>query len=162
MGFFFQDSWRATRKLTLNYGVRYDVEITPLFAAATPINAAAEKALGVIAGIPRDYNNVAPRFGIAWDPAGDGKTVVRAGYGLFYDHPLLAIAFNSVTADGGRSVQLISGGGQASACGLVPGAGICGAADSSANLNGASIFQGTLNALPSMFYNPNQQRFDPL
>jgi outer membrane receptor protein involved in Fe transport len=50
---FAQDSWRATRKLTVNYGLRYDVEITPLFAPATAVNAAAENALGVIEGIPR-------------------------------------------------------------------------------------------------------------
>jgi hypothetical protein len=160
--FFAQDSWRVTRKITVNYGLRYDVEISPLFAPATAINAAAEKALGIVEGIPRDYKNVAPRFGIAWDPAGDGKTVVRAGYGLFYDHPLLAIAFNSVTADGGNSVQLISPGGTPSACGLFQGAGVCGAGDSSINLNGSSIFQGVLNALPSMYYLPNQQRFNPL
>jgi hypothetical protein len=166
-GFFAQDTWRVTPKLTFNYGVRYDVEITPLFAPATAINAAAEKAVGVTEGIPRDYNNVAPRFGLAWDPKGDGKTVVRAGYGLFYDHPLLAVAFDSVTADGGRSVQLISPGGTPSACGLVTP--VCGGSlDTPTNLNGSSIFQGVLNAaslpsaLPSMFYLPNQQRFDPL
>ena len=168
-GFFAQDTWRITRKLTLNYGVRYDVEISPLFAPATSINAAAEKALGVTEGIPRDYNNVAPRFGFAWDPKGDGKTVVRGGYGMFYDHPLLAIAFDSVTADGGRSVQLLAPGGISSACGIVSAAqapagySTCGGSlDSPANLNGASIFQGVLNALPNMFYLPNQQRFDPL
>jgi len=86
------------------------------------VNAAAEKALGVVEGIPRDYNNVAPRFGLAFDPTGSGKTVIRAGFGLFYDHPLLATAFDSVTADGGRSVQLLSAGGRASACGLVTAA----------------------------------------
>jgi hypothetical protein len=160
--FFGQDCWRATRKLTLNFGVRYDVEITPLFGSATAVNAAAEKALGVVEGIPRDNDNVAPRFGIAWDPKGDGKTVVRASYGLFYDHPLLAIAFDAATADGGRSVQLISAGGTPSACGLIPGAGVCGASDSPTNLNGSSIFQGVLNSLPNMFYLPNQQRFNPL
>lgn len=161
IAFFAQDSWHVTRKLTLNYGLRYDLELSPLFAPATPTNAAAEQALGVVEGIPRDYKNIAPRVGLAWDPAGDGKTVVRAGYGLFYDHPLLAIAFDSVTADGGRSVQLLSGPGIASACGIVTAA--CGnGLDSPANLNGASIFQGALNALPSMFYLPNQQRFDPL
>ncbi len=157
---FLQDSWRVNRKLTFNYGVRYDVEITPLFAPATAVNAAAEKALGVIEGIPRDYNNVAPRFGLAWDPAGNGKTVIRAGYGLFYDHPLLAVAFDAATADGGRSVQLITTGGTASACGLVTP--VCGSGlDSPTNLNGTSIFQGALNALPSMAYLPQQQRFDP-
>jgi hypothetical protein len=161
IGLFFQDSWRATRKLTLNYGLRYDVEISPLFAPATAINAAAEKALGVTEGIPRNYKNFAPRFGLAWDPRGDGKTVIRAGYGIFYDHPLLAVAFDAATADGGRSVQLLSAGGTASACGLVTAP--CGNnLDGVGNLNGSSIFQGALNALPNMFYLPNQQRFDPL
>ncbi len=169
IGFFGQDSWKVNRKLTLNYGLRYDVEISPLFSPATAINAAAEQALGVVEGIPRDYNNVAPRFGLAFDPAGSGKTVIRAGFGLFYDHPLLATAFDSVTADGGRSVQLLSAGGVASACGLVPAAGAppgyatCGSGkDTPTNLNGSAIFQGVLNALPNMFYLPNQQRFDPL
>ena len=161
VGFFLQDNWRLNRHLTVNYGVRYDVEISPLFAGGTALNAAAETALGVVEGIPRDYNNVAPRIGLAWDPAGNGKTVIRAGYGLFYDHPLLATAFDAVTADGGRSVQLLSIGSTPSACGLVTP--VCGnGLDSPANLNGSSIFQGALNALPSMFYLPSQQRFDPL
>jgi len=161
MGFFAQDSWRINRHLSLNYGGRYDVEISPLFSPATAVNAAAEKALGVVEGIPRNYKNFAPRFGLAWDPAGNGKTVIRAGYGMFYDHPLLATAFDAVTADGGRSVQLISTGGTPSACGLVTPACRNGL-DSPTNLNGSSIFQGVLNALPNMFYLPNQQRFDPL
>jgi len=169
MGFFAQDQWKVNRKLTLNYGVRYDVELSPLFSPATAVNAAAEKALGVVEGIPRDYNNVAPRFGLAFDPTGSGKTVIRAGFGLFYDHPLLATAFDSVTADGGRSVQLLSAGGRASACGLVTAASApagyatCGnGLDTPTNLNGSAIFQGVLNQLPSMFYLPDQQRFDPL
>jgi Carboxypeptidase regulatory-like domain/TonB dependent receptor len=173
IGFFAQDSWKVNRRLTLNYGIRYDVEISPLFAPATSVNAAAEKALGVVEGIPRDYNNFAPRFGLAWDPSGSGKTSIRLGYGLFYDHPLLAIAFNSVTADGGRSVQLLSAGGKPSACGLVtPDCATFGSTgtDSPANLNGSSIFQGVLNTGSadlafsplSLAYLPTQQRFDPL
>jgi hypothetical protein len=158
--FFIQDSWRANKHLSINYGLRYDYESTPLFAPATAVNAA-ENALGVVEGIPRDSKNFAPRLGIAWDPRGDGKTVIRAGYGLFYDHPLLAVAFDSVTAEGGRSVQLLSAGGTPSACGLVTPA--CGnGLDTPNNLNGSSIFQGVLNALPNMGYLPNQQRFDPL
>ena len=172
-GFFAQDSWRLSHHITVNYGVRYDVEITPLFSPLPGINAAAEQALGVVEGIPRDFNNVAPRFGIAWDPKGNGKTVIRAGYGIFYDHPLLAVAFDSATADGGRSTQLLSGGGVASACGLLPSPApaVCGnGLDSPGNLNGSSIFQGVLNAnsiypaFPTsltMGYNADQQRFDP-
>jgi len=162
IGFFAQDSWHITRKLTINYGLRYDPDLTPLFAPATSTNAAAEKALGVIEGIPRQYKDIAPRFGLAWDPTGDGKTVVRASYGLFFDHPLLAIAFDSVTADGGRSVQLLAAGGQASACGLIISAPVCGnGLDTPTNLNGSSIFQGALNAFPNMYYEPSQQRFNP-
>jgi len=170
MGFFAQDSWKINRRLTLNYGVRYDVELSPQFTPGTAVNAAAEQALGVTEGIPRNYKNVGPRIGLAWDPTGNGKTVVRAGYGLFYDHPLLATAFDAVTADGGRSVQLLSAGGVVpSACGVLSPASApagyptCGnGLDSPTNLNGSSIFQGVLNALPNMFYLPNQQRFDPL
>ena len=168
MAFFLQDSWRLNRHLTLNYGVRYDVELSPRFTPATAVNVAAEKALGVTEGIPRDYNNVAPRFGLAWDPSGNGKTVIRAGYGIFYDHPLLATAFDAVTADGGRSVQLLSAGGTPTACPLIPAPagptppGFCGGGlDGPTNLNGSSIFQGVLNALPNMFYEPSQQRFNP-
>lgn len=173
LGFFWQDSWHVKPRVTVNYGVRYDVEITPLFAPLPGINGAAEQALGVVEGIPRDYKNVAPRFGIAWDPAGNGKTVIRAGYGLFYDHPLLAVAFDSATADGGRSTQLLATGGLASACGLLPppAPAVCGSGfDSPGNLNGASIFQGTLNAnsiypaFPASLtlgYEPSQQRFNP-
>ena len=177
-GFFWQDNWRVNRHLTFNYGVRYDVEISPLFSPFPGINAAAEKALGVTEGIPRDYNNVAPRFGVAWDPSGNGKTVIRAGYGMFYDHPLLAVAFDSATADGGRSTQLLSGGTTPSACGLLPlpagsptPSGYCGGgADGPGNLNGSSIFQGVLNAnsiyiaFPptlTLGYIPGEQRFDP-
>ena len=171
--FFLQDNWRMNRYLAHNNGVRYDVEISPLFTPATAVNAAAEKALGVVEGIPRDYHNVAPRFGLAWDPAGNAKTVIRAGYGMFYDHPLLATAFDAVTADGGRSVQLLSAGGTPSACGLLtpPAPAVCGnGLDSPANLNGSTIFQGALNggsiypAFPTSLtlgYKPSQQRFDP-
>lgn len=179
MGFFAQDSWKASRKLTLNYGLRYDLEISPLFAPATAVNAAAEQALGVQEGVPRNYKNLGPRFGIAWDPFGNGKTVIRGGYGLFFDHPLLAVAFDATTADGGRSVQLLSAGGTASACGLLPlpsgsptPPGFCGSnLDSPTNLNGSSIFQGVLNAnsiylaFPTSLtlgYQPQSQRFDPL
>ena len=152
IAFFAQDSWRINPRLTLNFGVRYDVEITPLFEASTDLNAALEPALGVVEGIPRDKNNFAPRLALAWDPTGSGNTVIRAGYGIFYDHPLLGIAFNSFTAEGALSTQLIAPPGSPTRASVVT--------DPTGAMNAASIFQGVLNATPNMGFLPNEQRFD--
>lgn len=153
---FVQDSWKIHPRVTLNYGVRYDMELTPVFTPATSLNVAAEKAFGVIQGIPRDTNNWAPRVALAWDPMGNGTTVIRAGAGLFFDHPLLAVAFDSNTADGAESSQLLAGGGTPTRLPVQTYPTLA--------LNAASIFQGVLNAaaVPSMGYLPSQQRFDPL
>jgi len=102
-----QDSWRIRPNFTFNYGVRYDVETPPLFEPFNEQARMAEDALGVLEGIPRDYNNIQPRIAIAWDPWNDGKTAIKAAYGIFYDHPLLALGFNSNVADGFQAPQLI-------------------------------------------------------
>ena len=138
---FAQDSWKATRRLTFNYGIRYDVEFTetidpvgfrdPLSGinlSSTDI-LAAQDALGVQQGIPRDFNNFAPRFGFAYDIFGDGKTVVRGALGLFYDHPLLAVAFNSDIADAAQQQQSVLTAGSPTPTAL---------------LNAAQVFQGTV------------------
>ena len=164
LGFFLQDSWRIRPNLTLNYGARYDVEFTPTFAASNAIAAAAQDALGIGQGIPRDTNNIAPRIGLAWDPFNNGKTVVRGSYGIFYDHPLLALAFDSDVADGSQAPQVILFGG--SPCN--PAAPLTPA--SVLNLNATNSFQGiqtTGNCLPAavaagLQYLPNQQRFNAL
>lgn len=154
IAFFVQDSWKIHPRVRLNYGVRYDVELTPVFTPGTSLNVGAEKAFGVLQGIPRDTNNWAPRVALAWDPTGQGTRVIRAGVGLFYDHPLLAVAFDSNTADGAESSQLLAGGGVPTRASVLT--------NPTGALNAASIFQGVLNAIPSMAYLPNQQRFDPL
>jgi hypothetical protein len=117
IAFFAQDSWKVRKNLTLNYGLRYDVELTdtiapiPFTDPLTGISLSAadfqalQDGLGVQQGFPRDTNNIAPRFGLAWDITNDGKTVLRAAYGLFYDHPLLAVAFNSDIADASQQQQ---------------------------------------------------------
>jgi Carboxypeptidase regulatory-like domain/TonB dependent receptor len=138
---FAQDSWKVHPRLTLNYGVRYDYELTDslevtdfrdplsgiLVTAATTQNF--YNAFGIQQGFPRDKNNVAPRFGFAWDIFGNASTVLRGAYGLFYDHPLLAIGFNSDIADNVQQQQFIS---------------LPGSPAPTALLNAVQIFQGTV------------------
>jgi hypothetical protein len=141
MAFFGQDSWKIRPNLTLNYGVRYDYELTeqigtlPLTDPLSGINLtaaqvlAAQDAMGVQQGFPRDKNNWAPRIAVAWDPQNNGKTVLRAAYGIFYDHPLLAIAFNSDIGDAVQQQQDI----------LTPGSPL-----QTSLLNAVQVFQGTV------------------
>ncbi|HXB56104.1 MAG TPA: TonB-dependent receptor [Vicinamibacteria bacterium] len=91
-GVYAQDAWRMSPSLTLNLGLRYDTTFG-LFTASgreQDQNSAyiTLKALGLdlVSGIPHDYRGaIAPRIGLAWAPGGSGKTVVRAGIGLYYN-----------------------------------------------------------------------------
>jgi len=82
VGGFVQDDWRARSNLTLNLGLRYDVELIhniPYWPA------------------PTDKNNVDPRIGFAWDPAGDQKWSVRGGLGAFtQQNPIFTILKGAV------------------------------------------------------------------
>jgi outer membrane receptor protein involved in Fe transport len=80
-GFFAQDDWRVTRRLTLNLGVRYDYQDLADPTVNNP--SAALTAAGLNTTTPvRDGNNIAPRLGFSY--AFDEKTVLRGGYGIFY------------------------------------------------------------------------------
>ncbi len=80
LGLFVQDEWRLTSRLTINAGLRYDVQFLP-----SPINA--------------DTNNFAPRIGLAY-ASGDRKTVFRANVGLYYDRLPLRATSNALQRDG--------------------------------------------------------------
>lgn len=91
---FIQDSWRAHDRLTLNLGLRYDTET--LFAQARGIDVA------------QDFNNIAPRLGAVWTPGSDGRTVVRGGFGIYYDQ-----GFNNISgniSNSARSVMVLNPG----------------------------------------------------
>jgi Carboxypeptidase regulatory-like domain/TonB dependent receptor-like, beta-barrel len=136
IGAFWQDSWRVNQKLTLNYGLRYDIEIPPsLKPIGSPIAQSAYNLLGLQKGINTATHNFQPRLGLAFDPKGDGKTVIRASYGLFYDHPLLGLYFLGDASDGSTSGQLAFGPGTP-----------CQGSGNPANLNAVEIFQGLINA----------------
>ncbi|MCU1308223.1 MAG: hypothetical protein JWN45_2918, partial [Acidobacteriaceae bacterium] len=78
---FVQDDWRVAKNLTVNLGLRWDVQ---KYAQPTVQNPAAAAAGIFTDQINTDTNNFGPRFGFAWTPTADGKSVIRGGYGLFY------------------------------------------------------------------------------
>jgi outer membrane receptor protein involved in Fe transport len=157
LGAFLQDSWRMTNKVTLNAGLRYDVEAFPTQKALNANTQAAQQAYGIRQGIRLQDTNFAPRIGVAYDLRGDGKTVIRGNYGLFYDRApgnleSQSMIFNSTTVP----LTIIAGGAPCTAASTI----------SPLNLNATNTFQGSLsnaNCLPiaGLNYLPSQQRFDP-
>jgi outer membrane receptor protein involved in Fe transport len=100
-GLFFQDDWRIRSNLTLNLGVRYDIQTTPtdtqrmtmqfIPGASSTISPSLPKGIllpgdpGVPAGgVNTRYDHVSPRVGFAWTPYSNGRTVVHGGAGIFY------------------------------------------------------------------------------
>jgi hypothetical protein len=78
---FIQDDWRILKSLTLNIGLRYDLQDSAKPTVSNPAAAAA----GIFTDqLNTDTNNFGPRFGFAWTPWSDGTVVVRGGYGMFY------------------------------------------------------------------------------
>ena len=176
IAFFGQDTWKVNDRLTINYGVRYDYEFTEQFAPSPftdPLTGitltasdiqVAQDALNVTQGFPRDNNNIAPRLGFAWDIGGNGKTVIRGAIGRFFDHPLLAVSFNSNIADGSQQQQAT----------LLP----IGGPSQTGLLNAFQVFHGTVCGVPgsdpticgslqtraiapTAIYQYGYQRFDP-
>jgi hypothetical protein len=95
-GLYFQDSYHVNSRVTLNYGLRWDysgvvAEKDHLFSNFVTTSATAGQLVqvGTPGGLSKlynpDYRNFAPRISIAWDVFGTGKTVVRSGYGVFFD-----------------------------------------------------------------------------
>ncbi|MHB0972423.1 MAG: TonB-dependent receptor [Thermoanaerobaculia bacterium] len=103
---FVQDDWLLNPHLTINAGLRYDYQKV---AQPEVKNADAQLLAAELdtSNIPVDTNNVAPRLGFAWDPKGDGRMVVRAGYGIFYGRTP-SIMVGTAHSNNGINVQTIT------------------------------------------------------
>jgi hypothetical protein len=79
---FAQDKWRVAPRTTLNVGIRYDLEIIPLDETGNPLFSPGQKS-------PTDWNNIAPRLSFTHSLDDSGKSVIRGGYGIFYNRTIL-------------------------------------------------------------------------
>ena len=91
VGLYVQDDYRATSRLTLNLGLRYEfmTHISEMFnrqSSVTDLHSSKNPTV-VPDGIWKDatYKNFSPRIGFAWDTRGNGRTAVRGGFGVYYD-----------------------------------------------------------------------------
>lgn len=97
--FFVQDDIRASSRLTVNVGLRYEYEQLP--------DPQIPNALAPQTGVfPSDTNNFGPRFGLAYDITGDGKTSIRGGYGIYYGRVINSTISNAITNTGSTAGQL--------------------------------------------------------
>jgi hypothetical protein len=90
LAFFVQDDWRVQPHFTVNIGLRYETELMP--SPQVP-----NSALPLTNKFPSDFKDFGPRVGFAWDITGDGKTIVRSGYGIFYGRIINSSIANAIS-----------------------------------------------------------------
>ena len=113
LALFAQDKWQVRPNLTLNYGLRWEAQIFP-----EPEVAPAQTAYGIFLSDPRfpsdgtlrsQKKQFQPRVGLAWDVRGNGRSVLRASYGIYYARQNMLTQVGSITTNGVQQ-QTIAGG----------------------------------------------------
>jgi Carboxypeptidase regulatory-like domain/TonB dependent receptor len=93
LAFYLQDDWRWSPRLTVNLGLRYEVELMPDPQIPNPLFPQTNQ-------FPTDKNNFGPRGGFAYDLTGDSKTSVRGGIGVYYGRLINSTISNAITNTG--------------------------------------------------------------
>jgi hypothetical protein len=101
LAFFAEDDWKILPRLSLSLGLRYEYEMLP-----SPFSNLVNPVIPQTAHMPSDKNNLGPRVGFAYDIFGDGKTVLRGGYGVFYGRIINSTIFTALTSSGITGSQL--------------------------------------------------------
>jgi len=104
LGAYVQDEWRARPGLTIHSGIRYEAQLNPGYYSPT----APQNRYPAATFIPNDTKMFAPRLGIAWDIGNSGKTVVRAGGGLYYAPTYASLFAQSMLFNGGNPDRAFS------------------------------------------------------
>jgi hypothetical protein len=133
-GAFFQDDWRVTNHLTVNAGLRYDYsspikERHNLLGNFDAVKGLEQVGVNIGSSYNGDHKNFGPRLGIAWDPRGNTKTIIRAGGGIIYEIPHISafIGQNGVNNGSTTGINVIPTGTTGSA---IPGGTIIAASPS--------------------------------
>lgn len=120
MATYLQDDYQVASGLTLNLGVRYDLQLGSYNENIPDLLAKIQDTLGRNGTLPLDTsvvqppgtrgdrNNFGPRVGVAWDPANNGVTNVHAAWGMFYDNQRTLTNFGEVTWPQGQSIIINS------------------------------------------------------
>ncbi len=103
---FVEDSWKASERLRIHAGVRYEYTLLPFPQQPNPALDATFGARGATSVFPEDRNNLGPRVAVAFEPLGRGRLLVKAGYGMYFGR-MPGATIQAALSDTGESASTV-------------------------------------------------------